>query len=238
MRDIADLTVTELRFFSIDVIPFNSLLTASNLKTVTAPHSFKNIEIAEDDNRNYTALYLRTGEFKCENRIYPIELIVIERSKIILKIKADSDIAGLLYNEVHKALSIIDQSGLYKKNKPLTMTDETSCVVTLDIEYMDIFSNSFRSFLDKEAVSALHSSSGKNIDVQQLLPKSLAFNVVYEVKDGALAELNLGVYPKSLVIEPRIGATFKEKRFFIASPTDSKTHLKMISEFEKKFKKK
>lgn len=238
MKDIADLTVTETRFFQMDVIPFNSLLSFTNVKTFTMPYAFKNVELAEDDNKNYTALHMKTGEFKHDNKIYPVELLIIESARIILRIKGDSDIAGLLYNEIYKSLIIIDQAGLYKKSEPIAISRVTSCVAHLDIDFMNIFSEAFRTFLEKDTVSALQSSYGKKLHIQQLLPRTLSFNVPYEVKDSFLTELNFESYPKSFVIEPRIGVSFKEKRFFTASPTDSKTHMKLISEFEKKLKKK
>lgn len=238
MKDIADLTVTEIRFFPMDIIPFNSLLTVTNVKTVTIPYAFKNVDLTEDDNKNYTALHLKTGEFKHNNKIYPVELLIIERARIILRIKGDSDIAGLFYDEIHKSLISIDQSDLYKKSEPIVIDRDTSCVAHLDIDYMDIFSEAFRTFLAKETVTALQSAGGKKLAVRQLVPRTLSFNVSYELKDTILTELNVGSYPKAFVIEPRIGVSFKEKRFFTASPTDSKTHMKLISEFERKFKKK
>ena len=238
MKDIADLTVTEIRFFNMDVIPFSSLLTVTNLRLVSTPYAFKNVDLTEDDNKNYTALHLKTGEFKHNNKIYPIELLIIERARIILRIKGDSDIAGLFYNEIYRSLVSIDQSGLYKKCEPIAIDRDTSCVAHLDIDYMDIFSEAFRTFLGKETVAALQSAGGKKLAVRQLVPKTLSFNVSYEVSNSILTELNISSYPKSLVIEPRIGVSFKEKRFFTASPADSKTHVKLISELEKKLKKK
>ena len=74
--------------------------------------------------------------------------------------------------------------------------------------------------------------------IRQLAPKALSFNVPFEVTDSSVAELNIESYTKSFTIEPRIGVSLKEKRFFTSSPTDSKTHIKLISEFEKKLKKK
>lgn len=236
MKDIADLTVTEIRFFSMDIVPLNSLLTITNVKTLTTPYAFKNVELAQDDNKNYTALHLKTGEFKHDKKIYPVDLLIIEKARIILRIKGDSDIARLFYNEIHTLLIDMDQYGLYKKNEPIAIDRDTSCVAHLDIDYMDIFSEAFRAFLEKDTVAALKTAAGKKLDVRQLVPKTLSFNVNYEARNSILAELNIGNFPKSLVIEPRIGVSFKEKRFFTASPADSKTHIKLISDFEKKLK--
>ena len=83
----------------------------------------------------------------------------------------------------------------------------------------------------------MKTAAGKKLDVRQLVPKTLSFNVNYEARNSILAELNIGNFAKSLVIEPRIGVSFKEKRFFTASPADSKTHIKLIRDFEKKLKK-
>ena len=71
MKNITDLKVAESRVFKQDVIPFGHLLTASNLKLLTTPYSFKDISFDEDENKNILSVVMRTGEFLLEKKIYP-----------------------------------------------------------------------------------------------------------------------------------------------------------------------
>lgn len=235
MKDVTELTVTETRLFKSDVIPFSTLITASNIQTISSSFIFRTIELVEDENRNVAAIHMKTGEFRHIDKIFPIEILIIEPRRIIFKIKGDSDIAERFYQAIFQSLSKIDPHGQFKQSKPLIKSTETSCIVTLDFLYRDIFSKKMNDFIDKKAYNACSTEISSIADIQ-ILPKNLAFSVHYDLKDKSLRENNVMISPKSLIIEPRVGVSLKEKRFFTASPTDSNTHLKLISELEKSFR--
>lgn len=235
MKDISELSVNETKLFRADIIPFRSLVTATYLSKFTAPFMFKHAEIVEDDNKNLLGVLMNTGEFRIDDKVYPIEFLMIERNKIAFKMHANSDITHKFYHTVADYLSGIDGDGQFKKNKPLIETMATTCVVTLDFDYTDIFSKKITSFINKDATKAC-TDVIEDVARIQILPKSLAFTVNYLVTDKRLLESSVRIDSKQLVLEPRVGVSLKERRYFTSSPTDSKTHLHLLAELEKSFK--
>lgn len=235
MKDITELKVIETRVFRSDVIPFRTLITATQLKTFTSPFLFKKVEILEDENKTLVATQMQTGEFRYDNKVFPIDILTIEKNRIFFMIQADSGIADKFYNEIAKSLANIDSDGQFKKNKPLIKTMATNCVATFDFDYNKIFSEKMNKFIQNEVTKVCSSVIG-NVAKVQILPKLLTFDVNYTITNKSLVESNITIQPKGLIIEPRIGSSFKERRFFTSSPTDSETHLNLISELEKSFK--
>ena len=237
MKEITDLTVMELRLFPYDVIHLRSLITASHLKTFTAPFVFKEVEIGEDENHNIQAVKMQKGEFKCRERICPVENLIIEKNRIILKMQSDNEIADQFYRAISKSLIEIDPNGRFKGINYLVKSYHTICVVALDLDFMDIFSGETSMFIKSDALKAC-SASVKHVAKVRIVPQSLTFSVNYEVTDKVLLDAGVTISSKPLTIEPRMGTSLSERRFYTASPTDSKTHFDLISTFENLFKKK
>jgi hypothetical protein len=237
MKEITDLSVSELRLFPVDVIPLRALATASNLQKFTTPFLFKTIELAEDENHNIQAVKMQTGEFKLKEKIVPIEKLVIEQNRIIFKIHSDSEIADLLYRTISNSLVEIDPNMRFKDNNYLIKTSQTVCVVTLDVDCMDIFSEKTNRFINSDALKGCAASVNQMAKVT-IVPRSITFNVNCEVTDKKLLDLGVMISTKPLTIEPRVGVSLSKKRFFTASPTDSKTHLGLIAAFENLFQRK
>lgn len=236
MKDISEIRVTENIVFQNDVIPFRHLITKSNLATFSSPFSFKDTELGEDSNANLIAVKLQLGEFKYDNKIFPIDLLTIQKRKISFQIQANSKIADIFFNTISKLLAGIDPTGLYKKNTFIFKTTETTCVVTLNFDYRDIFSKKMNAFLNNKVSKACTTVIG-DIAKVQVFPRSLAFNVNYIVTDKKLLDSKITISPKLLVIEPRVGVPLEERRFYTSSPTDSETHLRLIEQLEKVFEK-
>lgn len=234
MKDITELVVSETIVCRPDTIPFRELITASNLKTFAAPFVFKNIDVSEDENKNLLGIVMQTGEFKHDGKVFPVELLLIERAKIIFKIHATSEIADNFSQSIFKSLSEIDPYGQFKQSKPSIKIVTTTCVATLDFDYNNIFSKKMNVFINKR-VSGACSSAINNIARVQVLPRSLTFNINYSITDKSLLESNLKIETRQLIIEPRVGVSLKERRFFTSSPTDSKTHLQLLTELENSF---
>ncbi|MDP2277845.1 MAG: hypothetical protein Q8K51_06445 [Nitrospirota bacterium] len=234
MRDVSELAVMERRLFEMDVIPFRALITASNLSVFTSQFLFKGIELGEDEKNNVTAIKMQTGEFKIEDKVYPIEALIIERRSITFKIYATSSVAETFYNSIAEKISNADTSNFFHKDKHLIKTMETSCVVTLDFNHKDIFAKRLNVFLNKRAKEICSSAIG-DVGKVTISPRSITFIVDYTVTDENLLNNKINITSKALTIEPRVGISLGEKRFYTVSPTDSDTHLKLLKEVEKLF---
>src|SRR3990170_654043 len=219
MKNISDISIIQTRLYEADVIPFKKLLTATNLKNLMAPFAFTQITPIEDDSKNVVGILMKLGEFKTDERVYPIEMLVVEINKIVIKILSD-----------------IDPDGQMLKKSPLLIVPQTTCAVSFDFDYSDIFSKKFTSFIKKQATKACSSSIDNKAKVN-ITPHSLAFEITYQITDNRLQGSRARIESKVLRMEPRVGIPLKERHFYTASPTDSETHLKLFSELEKYFAK-
>ena len=233
MKNIADLKVTATMVFKQDFIPFGSLLTASNLKSLTTPYSFKDLNFEEDENKNIISVVMRTGEFLLEKKIHPIDIFSIEHNRIYARMQANSEITNKFFQSIGKQLSEIDINNDFKIDKSLFTLSETSCVVTLDFDYHKIFSKGFNDFISTEVKKKCSSITDKNIMID-ITPKQLVMDVNYTLKEKSGKNISLG--SKQLRIEPRWGVDIKERRFFTVSPCDSVIHFKLLSALESKMR--
>ncbi len=236
MKDITDLTVTEARYFKIDIIPFRSLITVSNIQFFSSSFAFNNSEPILDDNKNYVGFRLKTGEFRYNNKIFPINYLLIEPDAITFEIQSDSDIAEMFYQNIFELLSKIDPYDQFRKNEPLFKETKTTCVATLAFDFSNIFSKKMNDFIDNKALTSFTTVSN-NIANIEMIPAQLSFHVKYDIKDKSLKDNNIRAFTRQFIFEPRAGVSLKEQRFFTSSPTDSNTHLKLLTQSEKTFKK-
>lgn len=232
MKDISEIMVTEIRQFKPDVVPFRPLITASNISLLSKKYAFKDVNIGEDESKVAESLAMGTGEFKYKNKIYPIDLLVIERNKISLQIHSTSEIAKKLYQNIKAQLSRIDINGQFKKSDGFNLSVQTSCVATLNFDYHQIFSNGFNGFLSNKVSKACKPKS-KQVESISIVPKQLNFDISIGIKNK---NNKIVIENHSLRIEPRWGVGIKERRFFTVSPCDSETHIKLFSSLEDIFK--
>lgn len=234
MNDISGLTVTTTIIFDIDRIPFSQLCSVTNLQKIFTPYNFKNFEFGEDENKNVTIIYANNGEFQYENKTFPIQILTIEGRRISYRIQADSTVAEAFYLKIHEALGDVDIENRFKGCEALITVTNTTCVVTLGFDFQKVFSSKMNSFINGKATGRCKDQIKGIADVQ-IIPSSLSFEVKYEMKDKDLKATNVGIQSKKITIEPRLGTNIKERRYFTSSPTDSKTHLELITELEKAF---
>jgi len=232
MKNITDLTTAETILFPVDTIPFNFLLIFTNLQKLTKTLKFKSIETPEDENKNILSLTMTTGEFHHNDTIYPVEKLMIERNRILVAIKADSDVTDNFCQTIIKFLSEIDPyKRIHDTNKKIR-TYITNCIVTLDFDHMQLFSPKFRTFIHKNVTKAC-SSAISDVARVHIEPRNLSFNIVYSHLKKSLVDPDFQISSKLLTIEPRVGTNPRERRFFTSSPTNSKTHIKLLQDLEK-----
>ena len=236
MKDVKELMVMERMIFDVDIIPFRQLVTASNLPKFTNLFLFKNTELVEEPNIHVLeSVKMTLGEFKLDDKIFPIDQLIIDRRAIAFVLQADSDAANKLYLSIADLLREIGHNKEFTAENYLLRTTTTNCVATLEVDYRDIFSKTFLSFVKKEATNTMASAVENKAKIK-ILPKSLAFNVNYSVTDKSLIDSNIIITAKQFIIEPRVGTKIEDKIYYTSSPTDSKTHLKLIEDFESLFK--
>jgi len=232
MKNVRELTVNEIYIYKMDVIPFRSVITATNMEKIFSSFLFKESEMGEGES-NIESITMKLGEFKNKNEVYPIDFLRIEPRRIVFSIKGSSEIAEQFSNGVFTLLAEIDKNGFFKESKPIFRTVQTSCSVDLDIDLIDLFTKKMGKFL-----TSLVQASSTMFDFKPKITaksNSIVFELIYELPEELKNE-KIAIRPKKFILEPRIGTPQKDKRYFISTPTDSATHFKLISEFENLYK--
>lgn len=143
-----------------------------------------------------------------------------------------SAVAEAVYHAIHNILVAVDPDGPFPRIEPYVKVEETSCVVTLDVEFEKLFAPPLLKFLEK----TVRSRTSSNLATSNVIPARFSARVSYELLDLALKKAGVRLVDKTLTIEPRIRTRLEERRYFTQSPMDSENHLALLREFERAFK--
>ncbi len=228
MKEITDLTVTQIRVFPVYVVPLSRITTKSCIERIRADLSIGEIEPVSFVGGTGPVIF-RRGEIKGGNRIIVINGMTIEPRRILLEVAGTSKEAHQVYNAL---LSSIDSeigidSG--KLQSPLITSEKTQCSATLDFPFWSLFNNSFIEFLNSEVKKKATSKIAKG-SVSPLLAEA---EISYQITDKTITENKIGMSPKRFTIALRAGTTLEARRYFLSSPFDSDTHLKLVRYLER-----
>ena len=228
LKNITDLTVTQIRIFPVDVVPIGVIATKSCVEKVRDVLSIGEVEVRPFIEAKEVFLF-RKGELKRENRLIVIKKIEVDPRRIIAEVEGTSKDGNEVYEvflSIVAAVANVDLDGL---RTPLLVVETTQCVVTLDFTFDALFSSAFVEFLnhkvEKEACSNLARASVR--------PLAAAAEITYEIIDKSLVDNKITMNPKQFSVAPRSGAPPDAKKYIISSPFDSDTHLKLVNELEK-----
>ncbi len=226
MKDIVDITVTQVRLYPTDRLPFAQLRLPANMKTLKETFHFADMQV------DPLGLQITFSNGSLEHRgklIHALNL-TIEQRKVLIQVRGRSWMADALDSAFSKVLQSFDGRSKASKLEPLLKAEETTCVVTLDIDFDDLIAPPLLRFIQGEAKAKLRTNYG--------IPKSvgfrtLSFEVKYEPAIPHLEEHGISLSNKLITIEPRMGTPLQERRFYTSSPTDSDTHLALLETLEK-----
>jgi hypothetical protein len=231
MKDVADIVVTQVRVYEPDNLPFQSLRLPSNLRAFAKIYSFSGAGIDPLG----LQLTLSNGMVEREKRAIHVLNLILEPRRMVLQIQGRSSDARAAADSFSDELrKLAPDPRKEKLLHPILVNDETACVATLDIDFSDLFATPLTTLVEGEAKRML---SDKFVSAKSISFKNLSFEVRYEPADSNLEEHEVGVVSKALTIEPRLGASLKDRRFFVSSPTDSETHLALMGLLESEISK-
>lgn len=225
MRDIADLTVTQVRIFPVDCLPWKVVASGTRHEQIRDKFSFRAMVPSLSSNGTIVELQFRNGEFLHRDKRLTLELLGIDARRITLKVLGTSADGNAVFHEVRKLLNEIGPT--FAQSEPVVLADETSCVVTLDVNFRAAFSRDLMRFLELARESL---SSAK---WQVTLVPVWTATVEYSEVAQEIRQHDVTMSAKRLVIQPREGAPVDAKRFFTRSPSDSETHLALVRAFER-----
>lgn len=225
MKNIVELTVTQVRIYPLDCLPFADLRVPTN--AVKLKESFKFGAVQPDPFG--TQLAFSNGIFLHRNKSFNVLSMTFEARKLTVQFRGHSAAADAFYSAVVKILNSIGDRSTPSNFEPLLKVEDTTCVATLDVDFSDLVAASFWRFIQTEGKQKLAANYGKP---KSIAFKSLSFEIRYEPTDPRLEEYDVALSNKLLTIEPRVGTPLSERRFFASSPTDSETHISILEGLE------
>lgn len=223
MREIRALVTTQVRLFPSDLIPVLKVSIPEFGKKIQSLFDFQAVEPVERQG-SVTGIAFNGGIYKPDSVL--IETVAIEARRIVVKVQGKSQIAMSVFEVVSKQIEEVNGGFPLKE---ILCTHETGSSVVLDFPFERILSGQFVNFLQKSAVKHTKNQWSENL----ILPVNLKFSVRYKITDDTLVKSNITLASKELTIEPRVESSPDERLYWIASPTDTETHFKLIEELEK-----
>ena len=224
MKGISELSVAQVRIYPADSLPFAYLRLEANLKAVKEEFQFEKVKSDEAE------VVFQNGVFESDGTSTLVSGISVEERKIIIKVHGDSSAGDAVCALLMKLLRAFDRRRNPSDYQPVLVTQETACVASLDIGFSELISQQLVEFLQAYVREKLCTEFATPISIDL---RQLRFGVRYEPKDPSLGEQGVTLSNKDLTIEPRAGTTRRERRFFTSSPTDSRTHLRILEALEK-----
>ena len=227
MKNITDMKVNQIRIFPVDIVPLSMITSKSCAEKVREAFSFGGVEIGPTVDGRNIIIFIR-GEYKRENNVIIVSKIEVDTRRIIIEVEGTSKDGNQVYEHFLSTVATLAHIDLEDLGKPLLTAETTQCVITLDFNFEQMFNSVFIEFLknnvEKEASSVMAKASVR--------PIMAAADINYEIIDGALKDNKINMNPKQFSIGLRPGAPAKKRKYFVSSPFDSDTHLKLIDELE------
>ena len=226
MKDISELKLKQFRIFAADTLPFAALNTEIGQSALTKVFSFRS---------SVQNLQLREWIFeggtlsKNKDRIIVIERMQLSERRIVTEIMGNTEDADYVYSVVKEALShsLFGGGDRWTQAEPVVLTHETSCIVTLDFDWSSLLAPGFSKFSEIMLRAASHEFASA-----QTRGISLGFRLTFTLLDERVKQHSITLADKPFVIEPRQDAPPSDRRYFTTSPTETETHLKLLSQLE------
>jgi hypothetical protein len=227
---VLETTAIQVRIFTKDTIPYHILLRPDRVKLLQDHFAFQNCEIPFPISQQGVPRILNfmSGEFELNGKSVIIDRLAFQDRKVMIGIKGTSEELNSIFAALSSFVGDILGENIFDDSKLILKTDQTECVVQLDIDFMSVFSLKFRKFLKKNIPSKmLHK-------VEIIIPRHLTVELSFE-QPIQYRSHNLSLSVKKFTVEPRANTSLKDQVFFTASPCPSDVHLELLREFEDAF---
>jgi hypothetical protein len=231
MREVSNLKVTQIRIYRADELPFSRLRSKEIASALQDRFSFgpmqEAIAIAQGP---IPAFGFEHGILSLDPDEVPVAVtrLMFDPRRIILTVEGGSEQADRAVQEMESVIAAakggVDLSG----TKPELLYQETACDVTLDVGFQAVWSVGMAGFLETEMFHALSLEDAKAI----MGTPTLQIQVLYQITNSDLVASQIMLNPATVTIAAKAGVPLKARRFTVSSPTDSKTHLKIIEHLE------
>ena len=231
MKNIKKLTVTQIRIFPHDYLPYAHLLSSDFVEYMNQKYKFRRHEMPFEYFQKETPNILQFygGKYLPEKQNVAINRLHFDDRRIVLETMSSSDVARKLFLVIARDIKKFDPNKAFKASNASYEAEETSCIANLSIEYLKVFSKEFMGFINRQFATKL---THKSFNIR---PKQLSFEVEFEPDKDLFEKHKITLSPKILTLEPRTGEPDMNRVFYSESPFNSDTHFKLLEEFEKTF---
>ena len=231
MKDKKDLNVIQIRIFEVDSIPYDYLMRPDFIEHIKSEFRFQKHEMPfEPYPKNQPRILLFVGgEVTIGKEKIIIQKLLFENRRILIDGMSDSSRLDKVFEIIGKEIAKFDPTGNFSHDDVVFKTEETNCLVHLNVDFKKFFSQKFWGFVSKDAPSFLTER------VMAIVPKNLSFELHFDPKNEYAEKHNITLSPKTLTIEPRVGVSIDKRIFYTQSPYDSTTHFRLLEAFEERF---
>lgn len=231
MKDIKELTVRQIKIFPVDYIPYAHLLRPDFIDHMRKKHLFSKHQMPFEYFPKETPKILTffNGEYLYDEKRIIINRLHFEERKIIFEAMASSEVSKRIFSAIAEDINTFDPTKGFNPSDTCFESEVTSCVLSLDIDYMNIYSEKMKTFITSNLAKLLkHKYS-------EIRPKRTTFEINFEPDINLAKKEGISLSPKDFTIVPRLGKSLNMKVFYTESPFDSDTHLQLLEEFERIF---
>jgi hypothetical protein len=226
MAEIVNVSTIERHLFGPDAIPWQHLKLPSNLQKLQDRYKFPEIRQGVDGQENVIQLKAAGGEFLIEEVPRAVEHLLLEPNAVEFQLSVGSDKSGLFFEDLVRLLVEMDPNRAFSNQREYVRTYQTIVTARLSIPFEALLSEPLRRFL-RESVPQRVSLPDSVADIRL---ERLGWKISYKTQSTEFL-----YRPKHLTIEPRAGSDPEEQLYYTQSPTEFKTHIEMLEEFEKSF---
>lgn len=234
MKGVKKVTVTQVRIFPHDYVPYAFLLRKDFIKHMEKKYGFQKTEMPFEYSMEGAPKILGfvSGIFRYEKtKRAAINKIVFENRRVILVISATSEITNKAFGSISREIKKFDPEKTFRSSDAVYLGEETTCTASLSIDYMKIFSANMVDFIDKKFSPKIEHP------YLSIKPKSMSFVVEFEPNKELYEQHKITLSPKTLTIEPADKVPIDKNIFNTGSPFNSNRHFALLEEFEQAFTK-
>ena len=230
MKNIRELRTTQIRIFPTDEIHFQSLQRQTAINKIKEKYKLKNIitpTIPEIPSIEIQKILIFTnGEFVYKNKTYLVDRLVIENRRIIITMASHSEIADEFYTDLRNLLIELDLRDAKSNYNALVKSEETTCVAKLDFYLYQLFERNFINNFQQTLLNKIESHGCKI----EIVPNVVRFKINYLNEPELYRKNKITFADKEFILEVRERTSYEDRIYFTSSPTDTKTHLELLSE--------
>jgi hypothetical protein len=224
MRDTAEIEVRQVRIFPMDSLPTGKLIRPAVAQAFKDRFGWEGAEASKEGD-----ILLRPGLLSVPDtdEVVAIRSLQINDRRMILAVAGESAAANRVNGAI---LEFFAQATGWKPVEPVVLTQETTCLATLDFEWADLLSPAVVGFARGPMLEAL--SAAAEPARAEIRGLSFSFRISFVDPPPGFAEHGVALADKRLTVEPRTNTPLLERRFFTSSPTDSDTHFRLLTQLE------